>query len=261
MEQHASASLVSEPVIRPYEYPMGPDPCMPEWAGLASFCSGAATSPSSLRGTEVAQHGIEPRRIQADDALLQEARHISFEAGRRAGMEEGRAAAKKEVTEAESAERQQYMRRAATSLNALTEHGDSYLRNVESEVVALALGIAARVLRREAQIDPLLLTGAVRVALGQLSRSTKAELLVPAAELEMWVETLAHLPNLPFRPEVSAGEGMQAGDCALRTEVGSVDLGLRAQLKEIERGFFDSLPAEKPRARSSAASAAGAEKL
>ncbi len=33
----------------------------------------------------------------------------------------------------------------------------------------LALAVAARILRREAQMDPLLLTGAVRVALGQLA--------------------------------------------------------------------------------------------
>jgi len=36
---------------------------------------------------------------------------------------------------------------------------------VEHEVVKLALAVAARILRREAQMDPLLLTGAVRVAL------------------------------------------------------------------------------------------------
>jgi flagellar assembly protein FliH len=32
---------------------------------------------------------------------------------------------------------------------------------------------------------------------------------------------------------------MLLGDCAIETELGSVDLGIRAQLGEIERGFFD----------------------
>jgi flagellar assembly protein FliH len=32
---------------------------------------------------------------------------------------------------------------------------------------------------------------------------------------------------------------MRLGDCVVEAELGSVDLGVRAQLAEIERGFFD----------------------
>jgi flagellar assembly protein FliH len=32
---------------------------------------------------------------------------------------------------------------------------------------------------------------------------------------------------------------MRLGDCLVETELGSVDLGIRSQLGEIERGFFD----------------------
>jgi hypothetical protein len=32
---------------------------------------------------------------------------------------------------------------------------------------------------------------------------------------------------------------MELGDCRMETELGSADLGLWPQLKEIERGFFD----------------------
>jgi hypothetical protein len=32
---------------------------------------------------------------------------------------------------------------------------------------------------------------------------------------------------------------MRLGDCVIETELGSVDIGIRAQLGEIERGFFD----------------------
>jgi flagellar assembly protein FliH len=113
------------------------------------------------------------------------------------------------------------------------------MQSVEHEVVALALAVAARILRREAQMDPLLLTGAVRVALGQLSGSTQVRLRVPAAELDLWSEAMALVPNLAVRPTVIAGEGMRLGDCMIETELGSVNLGIRAQLGEIERGFFD----------------------
>ena len=88
-------------------------------------------------------------------------------------------------------------------------------------------------------MDPLLLTGAVRVALGQLSRSTQVRLRVPPAELDLWTEAIALVPNLALKPSVVAGEGMGLGECEIETELGSVDLGIRAQLGEIERGFFD----------------------
>jgi flagellar assembly protein FliH len=88
-------------------------------------------------------------------------------------------------------------------------------------------------------MDPLLLTGAVRVALGQLSGSTQVRLRVPPGELDLWTETIALLPNLAVQPAVLAGTGMRLGDCVIETDLGSVDLGIRSQLGEIERGFFD----------------------
>jgi flagellar assembly protein FliH len=32
---------------------------------------------------------------------------------------------------------------------------------------------------------------------------------------------------------------MRLGECTIKTDLGSVDLGIRSQLGEIERGFFD----------------------
>jgi flagellar assembly protein FliH len=131
------------------------------------------------------------------------------------------------------------MEQAARLVENFRSEQMQYFEAVEHEVVKLSLAVAARVLRREAQMDPLLLTGAVRVALGQLSASTQVRLKVPAQELELWGETIAHLPNLAVKPMVIAGDGMGPGDCVMETELGSVDLGVRAQLGEIERGFFD----------------------
>jgi hypothetical protein len=66
-------------------------------------------------------------------------------------------------------------RQAAELIQSFTQERDRFLHAVEREVVELALAVAARILRREAQMDPLLLTGAVRVALGQLSGSTQVK--------------------------------------------------------------------------------------
>lgn len=102
-------------------------------------------------------------------------------------------------------------------------------------------------------MDPLLLTGAVRVALGQLAATMEVRLRVPAEDLDLWAEAVKLLPNLAIKPTLVAGEGMRLGECEIETAMGSVDLGIRAQLGEIERGFFDRACAPRtPAARSSA---------
>ena len=133
------------------------------------------------------------------------------------------------------------------ALDGFISSRDRYLAQVEHEVVRLALAIAARILHREALMDPLLLTGAVRVALGQLAETTDVRIRIPATEHDMWNEMLHLMPNLPLRPEVVADDTLATGECLLETHLGSVDLGVRSQLAEIERGFFDLLDQREPR--------------
>ena len=112
-----------------------------------------------------------------------------------------------------------------------------YFAGVEAEVVKLALAIAARVLHREAKIDPLLLTGVVRVALEKVAENSATVLRVPVAAIEMWREIFVASPESSL--QVVGDERLAAGECVLDTNVGSVELGVSAQLEEIERGFFD----------------------
>ena len=39
--------------------------------------------------------------------------------------------------------------------------------------------------------------------------------------------------------QIVGDERLRAGECVLETNVGKVELGVSAQLEEIERGFFD----------------------
>jgi flagellar assembly protein FliH len=112
-----------------------------------------------------------------------------------------------------------------------------YFAGVEAEVVKLALAIAARVLHREAKIDPLLLTGVVRVALEKVAEDSVTVLRVPVSAAEMWKEVFVTRPESSV--QVVGDERLAAGECVLDTNVGRVELGVSAQLEEIERGFFD----------------------
>ena len=160
---------------------------------------------------------------------LASVRQETFEAGRKS-VEDQYSAALNAASE-----------RLDQAIEEFRQTRDRYLAQVEREVVQLSLAIAERILHRQAQIDPLLLSGAVRVALGQLSESTDVRLKVPLDEQAMWEEMLRLMPNLPLRPQLTVDERMKAGECTIETHLGSIDIGVRAQLAEIERGFFDLL--------------------
>jgi flagellar assembly protein FliH len=212
-------------------------PALPAWDGWAGE-DAAEGAPEESAREATGETGEEGLRAEFEHRLAEETRR-AFEAGRERGENEGRAAERETAAAAQQTAEQTRVRQAAELVERFAQEREKYLHAVEREVVGLALAVAARILRREAQMDPLLLTGAVRVALGQLSGSTKVWLRVPPAELDLWTENIALLPKLGAKPEVQAGEGMRLGDCEIVTEMGSVDLGIRAQLGEIERGFFD----------------------
>jgi len=223
--------------IEVFEYPACADaPPLPDWNGWVEVNEDEGSPKSQHEHPRVP---VEPVGRAEFERQMAEEKRRSFESGREKGRQEGRQAERESQAAAEGAAEERRKRQAAELVESFAQARDLYLRAVEQEVVRLALAIAARILRREAQMDPLLLTGAVRVALGQLSGLTEVHLRVPPAELDLWTEAMTLLPNLNPKPTVIAGEGMRLGDCAIDTRLGSVDLGVRAQLSEIERGFFD----------------------
>lgn len=198
--------------------------------------------------------GFDPAAEAASDALVVQltarVRELERELEDRArsfevNLERTRREAGDAARESERGAQAEQLAAAGRALEGAVEEfaraRDRYLADVEQEVVRLALAIAARVLHREVLMDPLLLSGAVRVALGQLSDATEVRLKVPAAEHEMWSEMLRLMPNLPVRPEVVADPTLGSAECRIETRLGSVDLGVKSQLAEIERGFFDLL--------------------
>ena len=225
--------------IEVFEYPARPDePSWPAWGSWAEAEPGETSDKGREMRVRAGGAAGAGQRAESDQKLSEEALR-SFEAGRERGRPEGRQAEREAQAAVLAAGEERRMRQAAELIESFAQERDRYLRAVEHEVVELALAVSARILRREAQMDPLLLTGAVRVALGQLSGSTQVRLRVPAAELELWTEAMALLPNLALKPAVVSGQEMRLGDCMIETELGTVDLGIRAQLGEIERGFFD----------------------
>ena len=57
----------------------------------------------------------------------------------------------------------------AKSIQEFAEQSNDYFTKVEAEIVQLALSIAAKILHREAQVDPMLVATLVRMAVERMS--------------------------------------------------------------------------------------------
>ena len=122
---------------------------------------------------------------------------------------------------------------------------DTYFQRVEEQVVRLTLAIARKVLHREAQVDPLLLAGILRVALEKIRSNTNTRLRAHPLDIKVWRDYFAQArENFPA-PELIGDPEIQSGRCILETELGATEIGLETQLKEIEQGFLDLL-AQRP---------------
>ncbi len=230
-----------------FTYPVSDRSVATLWEGLvdlgnASFDDSTIADQKRCTNPDTGLTGSSPG-TSAEEAKL------SFDRGREQGFREGRA----EEAQAQQERLRQAERRGAEQAAHLADQfaaeKDRFLTTMEEEVLRLALAIAARILRRETQTDPLVLVGSVRVALGQLASTVQVKLRVPAADAPLWAETMPHVPNLRVKPVVVPDESMIPGECALETDMGSVDLGLSGQLHWMERALFDEASAKEPTKR------------
>jgi flagellar assembly protein FliH len=128
----------------------------------------------------------------------------------------------------------------AAAIVAFDEQRSEYFARVESELVQLALAIAAKILHRESQVDPMLVASLVRLALEKLREGSSVTVRVGPGRAQRWKDFFAGPPNAARVAVVEDAE-LSEHDCLLETELGVANFGLDKQLKEVEQGFFDLL--------------------
>jgi flagellar assembly protein FliH len=206
--------------VSPFEYPDAED--VEEYA--------LSPEPSSVAAA-AAELGFA-RKAQISEAEL--ASHVAQ--AQAEGLKEGEEKARSGFLKKLEEERA----RIAGALNDFKIERQKYYSRIEAEVVNLALAIAAKILHREAQVDPMLIAGLVRHTLEGLDRRTKALVRVHPSEASAWRRYFGEeeaAENITVMEDASVGPH----GCVLDTELGVADFSLKAQLKEIERGFFDLL--------------------
>ena len=115
-----------------------------------------------------------------------------------------------------------------------------YFARVEAEVVKLALSIAAKILHREAQVDPMLVAALVRIAMEKMREGSSVTVRVSPEQGAAMARVFCGHAHCRAVDVVEDAE-LNEHDCLLETELGVANFGLDTQLKEVEQGFFDLL--------------------
>jgi flagellar assembly protein FliH len=166
---------------------------------------------------------------------------LKLAAARAEGFREGQKQAQQSVSEQIAEERV----RVVEAIRAFVQQTSDYYSRAEIELVHLSLAIAAKILHREAQVDRMLVAALVKVAIEKLQQGTSATVRVRLEEVADWNRYFEGDGGGEIRVEVRPDSSVAAHNCILETELGTTELGLDVQLKEIEQGFFDLL-AQRP---------------
>jgi flagellar assembly protein FliH len=217
------AQTVSAPGIAPFVYRPAPGWTPAQQAGAAAI---AAAGPAVASVTQLTGAPAPPA-----------ATPDGYDRGLREGIAKARAESEALIAQQRAA--------VAAALTEFSRERQSYFLRVEGEVVSLALAIVRKILHRESQVDPLMLTGLVRVALDKMTASQNVRLFVRPSELRLWQDYFFGRSDLGLVPELMADESLEQHHVRIETDHGVTDLHLEAQLKEIEQGLFDLL-AQRP---------------
>ncbi len=215
-----------------------PPPLVP---GTGTNPPAAGGTPSTLERLWVPE--VKPPGAASGPPTITDEQIRAREAqARKQGRDEGMAQSQADFEKKVAAEKQSL----AQTIREFARERESYFQRVEAEVVGLAAAIARKILHREAQVDPLLLAGVVRVGLDQVARGTHVRLRVHPDQIHAWRQFFAQQHDMDSPPELLGDATLGPGHCLLETDLGTTDLTLESQLKEIEQGFFDLL-AQRPK--------------
>jgi flagellar assembly protein FliH len=200
------------------------------------------SSSASLTPIEVECEPEAPEPEPGPPPITEADLAAAYENGKKEGRREAELRLNEQLKQGVSAERAQ----VSKVIEEFQQGCSDYYSKVEDQVVHLALGIAAKILHRESQVDPMLLMALVKLATENLKQGSKVQVNVRPEETESWRRYFERDENGRVKIEMVEDSTLAPGDCIVHSEVGIAALGINAQLKEIERGLFDLL-AQRPK--------------
>lgn len=197
-------------------------------APIAWRLMGAPEEPPPRASGKKPRHEPDPDLAKQTEERVREAHNTGF----REGREQGRNQAAQQV--------QPVMERLTRSIEDLAGLRSRLRHEAEADLVALALAVARRVLRRELTVDPEAIRGVALAALEKLDGQEISRVrLHPAHAVEL--SACLRRTSSGGAVEVIPDAARELGCVVFETERGNLDASVDTQLEEIERGLTDRL--------------------
>ncbi|HRV08079.1 MAG TPA: FliH/SctL family protein [Acidobacteriota bacterium] len=181
-------------------------------------------------GTDSARSGGQDHRAGRNslEQVEREAFQKGFEAGRSSGLE----VAQKRLDAV--------LGRFTHSLAELDRARSELIRKTQEDLVRLSVEIARKLVHREIQVDPDIITGLVQAALGRLKDAARVTVTLNPEDYEWIVQRLEKEPELLGEREVElkASRDLERGDCIVECPFGMIDARISEQFKRIEQGLL-----------------------
>ncbi len=228
----------------PVDGGMGVRRCAPEQAQFqrTQYDSSDLACVDSTADAEV-RRALARRAALSADEREEQAYRKGFDEGRAQGLSEGETAGfERGIEKIEPLIRS--IKGALVQLNGMRK--ETY-RQIEKEVVELALAIAQKVICREVATDRETVVCVAKEALAKVDDPGKITIKMNPADLDFINETKYQLAN--FIADVNnvtleGEEGIQSGGCLIETELGEIDARIEKQLEAVKESFLDNLEKE-----------------
>jgi flagellar biosynthesis/type III secretory pathway protein FliH len=178
-----------------------------------------------------------------------------METARREATADGVARARAEQEEARrrcEAETRAAVADFLSTARALVEARQSVLREAAEGVADLAIGIAARILRREVETDGRAVVPVLRELLQRAATATQITVRLSPRDHAILLAGLHEIPEATGVEglRLRADSGVTPGGCVIETEAGSLDARLETQLERVDAALrgdpIEGVPAREP---------------
>ncbi|MCC7369078.1 MAG: hypothetical protein IT306_11685 [Chloroflexi bacterium] len=188
----------------------------------------------------------EPIEIQPPEPEVPAPPPIDYEAVKAAAWNEGFQRGYQEGTSLAAEEQKDTTIRLGALLHDIVADTEGFVRNLESEIVDLVLGVSEKVIGREARLDPQIVVNVVRSALNEIHDATEVRIRAHPDDVAIldlrWQEMLPR--RVAERSELLADEAVERGGVVVETQIGYVDSQLKSRLQQIVNTFQAVLDGE-----------------
>ncbi len=220
-------------------------------AVIKSANAPAVLTPFSVRDIELQAQALLLRARRAAESLLAEAqregetmkaaaRMQGFNDGRLEGLRQGTEEGRKSGHEAALTEIKPTLRQALDALTNAVNKIEASRNDIEAagihEVVSLAIAIARRVTKRQAAIDPLVLTENIKEAMKLAVQAADVNIVIHPSQRQTLSDELPrmkmHWPSVKH-VELIEDESVGIGGCRIMTRHGEVNAAIDVQLDRV----------------------------